>query len=171
MTPEIFMNISSVVIALAALIFSIVSFNRQQARAEHHASASVKPLLSIKSQNYVNLKSIRIINYGVGTAIIRKAEFRRSSEGIPTNKIVDLFTLDILWESFVNIPPNRAIPSQGEILLVKESLLHLREQGYDESQALSILEQWQQQKTGIQVHIEYEDIYGTPMPILEQSLK
>ena len=122
MTAEILVNVSSVVIALAALIFSIVSFKKQQDRAGLHASASVKPLLSIKSQKYIDLKSIRIVNYGVGPAVIRKAEFRRGPQARPTDKIVDLFTLNIVWESFVNVPPNRAIPAQGEIVLVKSPL-------------------------------------------------
>lgn len=164
------MDLSAVIIASTSLIFSIVSFKKQQARAEIHASASVKPLLSIKSQKYIDLKSIRIENYGVGPAVIRKAEFRRGPEGTPTNNIVDLFALDIVWESFVNAPPNRAIPAQGEIVLIKESLAHLLGQGYDENAARSILNQWQEQKTGILVRIEYEDIYGTPMQVLEETL-
>ncbi|MCA1853971.1 MAG: hypothetical protein LC647_16750 [Beggiatoa sp.] len=110
------------------------------------------------------------MNYGVGPAVIRKAEFRHGPQARPADKIVDLFTLNIVWETFVNVPPNRAIPVQGEIVLVKESLAHLRGQGYDEQAGLSILNQWQLQKTGILVHIEYEDIYGAPMPLLEETL-
>jgi len=170
MNWEVLASISSSIIAFAALIFSVASFRRQQARADLFARASVKPLLSIKSQKYIDLKSIRIVNYGVGPAVIRKAEFRRSREGEPTNKIVELFNLDITWESFINVPPNRAIPGQGEILLVKESLTHLLGQGYDDKTALAILAQWQQQKAGILVHIEYEDIYGNLMATLEETL-
>jgi hypothetical protein len=167
---EIIASICSVIIAFAALIFSIVSFKRQQDRADTYARASVKPLLSIKSQIYDDLKSIRIVNYGVGPAVIGKAEFRRGSEGVPTNKIVDLFNLNIVWESFVNVLPNRAIPAEGEILLIKASLAHLRGQGHDEKTALAILDQWQRQKTGIFVRIEYEDIYGNPMIPLDDIL-
>jgi hypothetical protein len=99
---EITISICSAIIALAALMFSIVSFKHQQDRADSYARASVKPLLSIKSQTYVDLKSIRIVNYGVGPAVIRKAEFRRGSEGVPTNKIVDLLYFPLtasVWQA------------------------------------------------------------------------
>ena len=170
MNAEITINIASLVVALAALMFSIISFNHQQDRAELHARASVKPLLSIQSQTYTNLKSIRLFNYGVGPAIIKKAEFRRDSKGPTTNRIVELFTLDIVWESFVNVVPNRAIPAEGNIVLIKQSLSHLQSQGYTQETALALLNQWQQQKKGIMVRIEYEDIYGNQMPVLEETL-
>lgn len=170
MKLEIIASLGSTVIALVALIFSIVTFKRQQDRADAHARTSVKPLLSIKSQTYVDLKSIRILNYGVGPAVIRKAEFRRGPEGVPTNEIVRLFNQGIVWESFVNVLPNRAIPAEGEILLIKGSLTHLLGQGHDEKTALAILKQWQSQKSGILVRIEYEDIYGNPMTPLEDIL-
>ncbi len=171
MNWEILAKAGSTLIAVAALVFSIISFKKQQDRAEKHARASVKPLLSIKSENYVHLKSIRIVNYGVGPAVIKKAEFRRSDEAVPTDEIVRLFNLKIdWWESFVNVPPNRAVPAEGEIVLVKESLAHLRGQVPDDETALEILREWKDQKTGILVHVEYEDIYGNPMPPLEDVL-
>lgn len=170
MNWEVVASASSAIVAFAALIFSIISFRRQQERADIYARASVKPLLRIKSQNYNHLKSIRIVNYGVGPAVIRKAEFRRGPEGRPTNRIVDLFDLDIVWESYVNVVPDRAIPAEGEILLIKESVAHLRGQGYDDETALAILYQWRVQKTGILVRIEYEDLYGNPMTTHEETL-
>lgn len=162
MNWEIIGNVSNAVVALIALIFSVLSF-RQQARA------TVKPLLRVRSQNYEDLKSIRLVNYGIGPAVIRKAEFRRPGGG-PTNRIVDLFNLDIVWESFVNVEPGRAIPAEGEVLLIKESVAHLRGLGYDDEKALAILRQWRVQKTGILVRIEYEDIYGNPMDVYEETL-
>lgn len=170
MTTETVIGVASLVVAFSALIFSIVSFNRQQDRVEVHARASVKPLLSIKSQTYKDLKSIQLFNYGLGPAIIKKAEFRRGTEGPPTNKIVELFALDIVWESFVNVVPDRAVPADGEIILIKQSLSHLQSQGYTQEEALSLLRQWQQQKMGIVVRIEYEDIFGNQMPMLEETL-
>ena len=170
MSMQIIVSCASAIIALLALLFSVFSFKRQQDRANAYARASVKPLLSIKSQNFVDLKSIRIMNYGVGPAIIRKAEFQQGPDGSPTDNIVSLFDLNIVWESFVNVPPNRAIPAEGEILLIQESLAHLRGQGHDETAAFAILAKWRTQKTGIRVHIEYEDIYGNPMTPLDDVL-
>jgi hypothetical protein len=73
--------IASALIALMALLFSVVSFNRQQTRAapqqetaEVLAKASVKPLLWIHPQRYLDRKALFLRNYGLGPAIIRSAE-------------------------------------------------------------------------------------------------
>lgn len=161
---------ASLIVALSALIFSVFSFRAQQRRAEIHARASVRPILSIKSQKYVDLKSIQLLNNGIGPAIIRKAEFWRYEQEKPTNQLVSLFSLDIVWESFVNIPKARAIPAQGQIVLVKQSLAHLENQGFSREEGIEILQTWQQQKSGIRVHIKYEDIFGNEQPPLEETL-
>jgi hypothetical protein len=171
MNAQVFVTAAAAIVALAALVFSVFSFSRQQRRADIHARASVKPLLSIRSQNYDDRKSIRIVNSGVGPAIIKKVEFRRGPHGPPTNKLVDLFSLPIVWETFVNVPANRVIPAEGEILLIKQTLDHLRGQGNDEKKALALLDQWKTQKTGIHVHIEYEDIYSNAMTPVDEDLK
>lgn len=167
---EVIVSVSSALIALSALLFSVFSFKKQQDRADAYSKISVKPLLSIKSQNYVDLKSIQLINYGVGPAVIRKVGFRRAPDDESTNKIVDLFNLNIDWETFVNVPAKRAIPAEGEITLVKQSLKHLMNQGISEDDGLSILRDWKSQKTGILVHIEYSDIYGNEMEPMKEKL-
>jgi hypothetical protein len=91
--------IASALIALMALLFSVVSFNRQQTRAaaqqetaEVLAKASVKPLLWIHPQRYLDRKALFLRNYGLGPAIIRSAEFTK--EGRPsTHRIVELFDI------------------------------------------------------------------------------
>ena len=159
---------SSSIIALAALLFSIISFWKQQQRAKLHATASVKPILSIRSLKYLNLKAIELVNNGIGPAIIRKAIF--SKDNISTNKIVELFDLDIIWETFLNIPAESIIPPQRQKVLIKQSARHLEKQNYKPDDALSLLEEWQKQKSGIQVYIEYEDIYGNQMKPLQEIL-
>jgi hypothetical protein len=176
--------LASAVIALAALAFSAISFQRQQAqakrqqdRAEELTMANVKPFLLIQSQTYQNLKSIRITNNGLGPAIIKLAEFRKPG-GTPTDKIVELF--DHLrkteprwrmWERFVNVSQNSAIPVQGDLLLIKQSLEHLQKQGVEEAVGLKLLSEWQKEKKGIEVYIEYEDIFGRKMEPLIDTLK
>jgi hypothetical protein len=170
-TTQDVVQIITLIVAFAALVFSIVSFRRQQDRAEALARASVRPLLSIKSQTYVDLKSIRLLNYGLGPAVVKKAEFRRGPEGAPTNNIVKLFDIgSIHWESFVPLLSNRPIPAQGEIVLIKESLAHIEAQGHNREAALAMLARWQEQKRDIMVRIEFEDIYGNQMPVLEETL-
>jgi len=170
MSVETYINFASLIVALFALAFSIVSFDKQQSRAEVHARAIVKPWLLIKSQKYEDLKSIRLLNYGLGPAIIKKAEFLCGPEGVVTNNISKLFFKNIVWDTYVNVVPNRSIPAGEEMILVKLSLQHLLLQGYTNDQAQSLLEQWSQKKTGIVVRIEYEDIYGNPMPVYNETL-
>lgn len=138
--------------------------------------ASVKPFLLIRSQAYEDLKSIRLTNYGLGPAIIKSALFEKPGSP-PTNRIVDLF--DHLrkaeprwrrWERFVNLPPDRAIPAEGEVLLIRQSLEHLRNQGIEEEAGLRLLSDWQREKKGIEVYIEYEDIFGREMKPLKDML-
>jgi hypothetical protein len=161
MTGATVAGIASAVIALLALIFSVVSFARQQARAAVQQRASIKPLLWIHPQRYVNRKALFLRNYGLGPAIIRRAEFMRDGRAA-TNRIVELFELprSFMWETFDSIEPRRAIPAQGEITLVLQSLEHLMRQGIEEADGLRLLETWQQQRHGIRVVIEYEDILG-----------
>lgn len=161
-------GVSSAVIALSALGFSIVSFNAQQKRAERDARAAVKPLLWVQSQVYEDLKSVRLANHGVGPAIIKLAIFEKGDKR--SNRLVDLFDLSITWETFIPLLAGRAIPAQSELLLVRESLTHLVNQGHTPPEARSILRSWQAQKTGISVRIEYEDILGNPMEPLVDVL-
>jgi len=171
MTAQIIVSVCSLIVAAAALTFSIVSFRRQQARAELQARASVKPLLSIRSQNYANLKSIRIVNSGVGPAIIRKAEFRRGADGVATDTIKDLFNLNVpSWEYSVQVVPHRVIPANDEMLLIKLSLDYLDPEHVETEKALGLLDKWRKQKTGIVARVEYEDIYGNEMAVLEETL-
>ena len=185
MREQSIVNLASVVIALAALVFSIVTFNRQQARAEKQqaraeklAVDSVKPLLWIQSQKYTDMKSIQIRNYGLGPAIIKVARFERGQN--VTNNIVELFnhlsfTDDlpaqrVRWETFVDLPSKRAIPPGGDIPLIRQSLKNLRSQGMEEEAGLELLRRFQRVKEDIRVHIEYVDVFGDEMEPLDFTL-
>lgn len=171
--------LGSAVIALAALIFSIVSFNRQQARAERQqaraeklAMDSVKPLLWIQSQVYTDVKSIRLRNHGLGPAVIKSARFEK--EGCqPTDSIVKLFDQlsNAAWVTYVNLPKGRVVAAQSDISLVKQTLQHLRGQGIEEKNALALLRRFQSGKKGIKVYIEYYDIFGNEMEPLKDTLQ
>jgi hypothetical protein len=152
-------SISSAVIALAALIFSVQSFRRQQQWSEKNARANVRPFFWLKLQNYTDLKSIILCNEGVGPAIITAAEFTK--DGRSTSRLVDLMDLEIpLWETFTGISRRRVVPPHGEVVLLRQSLGHLIDQGIDADTGLHILERLQRQRRGIEIHIDLEDIYG-----------
>ena len=167
---EIVIGASSAIIALSALLFSICSFRKQQRRADVYAKAAVKPFLSIKSKKYIDLKSIRLCNDGVGPAIIKKATFQYKG-GKPTNRIVELFSLgNIVYDSFTNIPENKVLAASESITLVELSLKNLMNQGLSEGESIKMLEKWQTQKSGIIAQIEYEDIYNNKMAELNETL-
>lgn len=156
---------------------------RQFEATRQAAFAGVKPLLWIHSQVYEDLKSVRLLNQGLGPAIVKRAEFKRGDRS--TNNIVELFGLKIvrpdqseqrpLWKTFINLPARRAIPAQSEVVLVKQSLEHLVGQGIDEQTAPELLREWQAQRSGIRVRIEYKDIFGNDMDpliyVLGQSVQ
>jgi hypothetical protein len=170
--------IASVVVAVAALVFSVISFNRQQgradeqqARAEKLAIDSVKPLLWIQGQNYTNLKSVQLRNHGLGPAVIKLARFER--DGVSTDNLIDLFSVaggTAAWVTYVNLPPKRVVAAGADISLIKQSLEHLLNQGVSDASAARILDRIQETKKGIKVHIEYLDIFGNDIEPLDFTI-
>lgn len=161
--------ISSAVIALAALIFSVRSFQSQESRAKRHAAAAARPILGIKTQRFMNRKAIILRNNGIGPAIIQRAEFSKS--GVATDNIVELLNVDIVWEDFVNVPRRVALPPQAETTLVLATERHLLTQGFSEQEAMAKLREFDSEKSGIHVEIEYEDIFGNKQDPLVLDLK
>jgi hypothetical protein len=154
--------VASAVVAVAALVFSVLSFRSQQRWAERNARAAVKPFLWTKPQTYIDLKSIVLRNDGVGPAKITRATFTKGEKA--SSRVVDLFDLHIPYlETFTGVSAGRVIPPQGEIMLLKQSLGHLEGQGIKRNEGLALLQEWQSQRTGIHLSIEFEDIYGDPM--------
>ena len=162
-------SVASVVVAVAALAFSVLVFRSQQRWAERNAWANVRPFFWMRLETYVDLKSIILRNDGMGPAVISNAIFTKDSKS--TSHIVELFNLNIpYWETFVNISPGRVVPPQGEIVLVRQSLQHLQDQGIEDTKGLAILEEWQAQRSGIHVRIEFADIYGNIIKAYERDL-
>jgi hypothetical protein len=155
--------------------------SRNQARFEERlrqsrelAQANIKPILTISSENYEDRKSVRLINRGIGPAVITKVAFFRGKEP-PTANLVELFhRIDrpFQWETFSRLPAEGlTVPKDETIDLVRLSKKHLLGQGISEQEARSILARWRQEKTGIQVLLEYEDVLGNRQPAYEDTLK
>ena len=74
--------------------------------------------------------------------------------------------MDIVWETFINVPDNTAIPAQDELDLVLQTSAHLERQGHPRDRALELLKDLQRQKSGVRINIEYTDIFGnTQIPL------
>jgi hypothetical protein len=170
-------TVGSVIVAVAALIFSISSFNRQQSRADDQqeraeklAKDSVKPLLWIAGQNYIGMKSVQLRNHGLGPAIIKSARFEK--RGDSTSNLVDLFD-DIgaaSWVTYVDLPPKLVIPAGSSLVLIRQSLENLREQGISETDALKLLNRIQIRKKGVKVVINYLDIFEQEMTAVDFTI-
>ncbi len=112
----------------------------------------VKPHLKVYSQKYVDKKLIAIKNTGFGPAVITSSEFCRGN--ICTGNLVELFDLDVTWEFYANLTKGASIKNSEMHVLMK---LVLNESQGKTSEALK---EWQKQKTGIKVKINYEDMVG-----------
>ncbi len=163
-------EISSSIIAFSALLFSIISFHMQQKKQDELQKASVKPMLTIKSLIYINKKSIEILNSGVGPAIIKDIRFYKNDKSY--SNIVELFELGkITWDSFSYIPTGKVLNNSSKIVLVELSQENLMKSNkIKNKEALKILAEWQNQKSGITITIDYEDILGNKMNQLKEVL-
>jgi hypothetical protein len=77
----------------------------------------------------------------------------------------------LFWETYQDVWSGLVLPAQEGIVLIKESAKHLVNQGLSEPAALNLLRQWQDERRGIRIHIEYTDIYGNEMEPLDFTYK
>jgi hypothetical protein len=161
----------STIISVVGLVGSIISFKRQQATAKAQAELGVKPLLLITTQTYMDEESIRLLNCGVGAALITNTKLERlPGARVPPGK-VDMLGLSIVLDSFAKLVPQASFPAGGELVLIELSVRDLQlKKGYLKAEAISLLHEWRQQKEHIYLQIEYEDINGKTMPPLKQTL-
>ena len=170
MDAQTWAAIASVVVAVAALIFSVKSFNRQQnradeqqARAEKLARDNAKPILWVEGLDYIDMKGVQLRNQGLGPAIIKMATFEKG--GTSTDNLVDLFASlgGAAWVTYIRLPPKFAINEGASISLIRQSLENLRGQGFKDRSGLNLLSRIQNERKGIRVRIEYLDIFGNEM--------
>ena len=179
--PNVIQTIANGLPTLIALVALIVAFRvecRNQARFEEQldqsrklAQANIKPLLTISSEVYDDRKSVRLINRGIGPAIITKVELSRGVQ--KTTDLAKLFQIDgqFKWETFRRLPASGVFVSPNETIhLVKLSEPHLLAQDISPEETRSILNQWKQQKSGIRVLLEYEDALGNRQPACDETL-
>lgn len=140
----------------------------ERSRAEHDlsrmiAAASVRPLLSIDVSTFLDKKSIRIVNNGLGPAVVKQLQIRKQSSS--TGLIVELmnFSRPFTWEYFTYHADDREVflAAGTSMELVRQSLEHLVAQGIPDAEARDILErQWFSELAGVSVAVEYTDLYS-----------
>ena len=171
--------VASIVVSLLALVVVFRVEHRNQKRFETQleqsreiAAANLRPLLSLRSQIYVNQKGVSLENFGVGTAVISSIEFFRDGEK-PTRHLVELFESpdDYAWDTFWRFSTKRYYLAAGtKHQLVKLTSANLIGQGCSEERALKLLEAWQSQKSGIRVRVRYEDVLDNRQEALDEVL-
>lgn len=106
---------------------------------------------------YLNLKSIQLTNPdGAVPIVIVDANFRRNNEA--SKKLYTLFSFpkSVVWDTYVNLPKGRTIQPGETVELVRLSADGLKtNSGLSESDALAVMSQWQEQKSGIMIDIRY----------------
>lgn len=166
---EIVISIASVLVAVAAIIVAILA----KAQAAKIAAANLRPVLGIDEYHYTNLKSVKVSNYGGGTAVITSISF--SKEGKTEKRdLVHLFDLkkDVMWDEYRQFPDGVFYLREGQqFTLVELSKSNLVQQGFSENDASSILDDLDGQFWGIQVSITYEDLLGNKKDVEKRDLR
>lgn len=163
--------LASVIIAAAALTFSILSFRAQQQWADKNAQANVRPFFWTKVLTYADHKAVILRNDGVGPAVITSLTFTRS--GRSEARVVDLLNVSPpkYWETFTAARSGRVVPPQGEIVLLRQTRDHLLGQGItDTAAALDLLRDIQQDWHGITLEVRFHDIYEHERPPYTREL-
>ena len=141
-------NILSILVAAFALLTSI-----------RFAAMNVRPLISIETKDYENMKGVILINHGLGTAVITHISF--SKDGIsPVNNIVKLIDPDkeVVWDDFSYFTQKQEFLRAGQnIYLAKIS-------DSDSAKSKNLLSLWEKRLSGIKIHIRYKDILGNKQP-------
>lgn len=169
MKIEVLAAAGSTIIALAALGFSMFSFWAQRKEAAKLAAASVRPILKIRTQKYVNRKAIILSNRGLGPALIKHASFEKG--GKTTNNVVELFSPIPMWDSYINVPDDTVLPPGDEFVLVAASASNLESNGETREQALATLERIEREQSGIKIDIKFENAHGIEQDTFSLVLK
>ncbi|WP_420589506.1 hypothetical protein [Bacterioplanoides sp.] len=157
-------EISTLAVAVLALVLSSVSYVRENERAETiaereetRARAQVKPLLYIVERRYDAGYGVRLKNAGVGPAFITNAVFQKN--GQKTHYLVNLFYgLEVeKWDDYVSLPSGAILEPGKSWDLVKLSSKDLKPQ-------------YLKFEKGIEFEIQYKDIYGNPMEVVKGTL-
>jgi hypothetical protein len=81
--------------------------------------ASVKPLLSISTTEFANLKSVQMVNQGLGTAVVTNLAIKRNDHSVENLAQLFEFGKPVAWDNFWTFRHGRRHclrPSEARIL-------------------------------------------------------
>jgi hypothetical protein len=162
-------DLMSVTVAVVALVWSYMAFQTQR-------KADAIPLLNIITTFWADHKQVRLVNCGVGVAIITDVEFRKG-DVVSHRNLAEIFQLpfpkDVGWDDWRDfaVGYREYIPPGKAIALVQLTEKNLQLQGCDDKTSASLLDMWHQAAIGIEVIIRYKDIYGNEQPELRMTIE
>jgi hypothetical protein len=165
---EAFASVLAVILSIIAILFTVFTESRITKRFRLEQAtlvANYKPILGVVTSTYSNMKQVKLVNFGGGTAIVSRIQFCKGERY--ENNLAKLFSFGkhFHWDYFSYFAQEKEyVKSCEELILVKLTVSSLCAQGFDEADALHILEQWQEQLIEIEVIIEYQDIFGNAQP-------
>jgi hypothetical protein len=153
----------SVLVALVAiwLTYLSVQIQHEATRLQREtAVASVKPFLYSVRLRYENLRGVKLINGGIGPAVVTKIIIRRGDHEV--RNAADLFSFErqFAWDTFRVFGRRTVIAPKEEVPLLELSLNGLTAQNMSEPDALAILSFFRDQLRGLSIYCEYEDALG-----------
>jgi hypothetical protein len=147
--------------AIAAIVLGYYQFHIQQDNAELIAHANIKPLLEVFGYDLKDNKSLYLINYGIGSAIITSVNFAGKNNTSNKESLRYLVKSDCSSDNYQHFTmPETYIEPGGKILLASITRKNLEDQGVDSDQATKIIKSWEKQMANITVKIAYKDILG-----------
>jgi hypothetical protein len=142
-------NILSILVASFALLTSI-----------RFAAMNVKPLVSVETNDYEDMKSVILVNHGLGTAVITHISISKDGTPARDNNIVTLIDPKnkIQWDDYSYFTQKQEYLRAGQQIYLAKL--------YDNKSSIKkqVLSQWNNRLSGIKIHICYKDVLGNKQP-------
>lgn len=150
------------VIASTAIIVTLYTLYNQR----RHNKLSFKPIPVIVTYNYLNVIRVKIWNKGTGPLIIKSFKVKGK------NNLIELMTPQIMRLTFVEFIKDlkgRAI-SPNDSLNIFEFKVRADKKNIPIPKYVKNIQDIRVLINGLEIHIEYEDIYGTKMSYKSEPL-
>jgi hypothetical protein len=158
-------------IALAALgvaIFSIILGANNAYQSDRMVHTNIKPILETYIYDFEDKKSVSLINYGLGPAVITETKFYKN--GNESREIEDLF--DWPYDGHFNFSSFGPLPTyvgkDEKMILAEMTSKRVKQKNY--SNRRKIMEVWTNNINGTQITIAYEDILGEKQEPLSKEI-
>ena len=147
-TTDDFVAITSFFTVIISVISVCFTYKSNKNQMEHNKN-SVKPISSIKVNDYEDKLAVKIYNYGTGPLIIKKMVAK--NDEMQSDKLLDFMPeINQHWSTFVGTIDGSKIPVNGCITLIE-----LNPENEETKMAI------RKYLKDITIYLEYTDIYST----------